>query len=204
VSEDRSPSGPGDARRRALRRALASGAERLRVVAEDVLGAETRIDWVCAGPDGETVVVLHADPGLDLELVARGLAQRAWVEARLPDWLKLAPELGLRPPAGVRALLLCPAFGAEARAAAHAVPPGTIRLATCHFEHEGSELRAWIAPVEGSPTRSAPATPAAPGPAPAAEFRTGLSDLDLGVTEEEMSALEQLTPRELAPPFRSD
>jgi hypothetical protein len=191
---------PGDARRRALRRALASGAERLRFVAEDVLGAETRIDWVCIGPEGETLLVLQAEPGRDLELVARGLAQRAWVEARLADWLQLAPELGLRPGAGVGALLLCPAFGAEARAAA-ASGGGRIRLANCHFEHEGSELRAWIAPVERAAPREILVPP---GPEPVAEFRTGLSDADLGVTAEEKSAFEPMAPRESSSPVRSD
>jgi hypothetical protein len=191
---------PGDARRRALRRALASGAERLRVVAADVLGAETRIDEVCVAPDGETLLVLHAEAGRDLELVARGLAQRAWVEARLADWLQLAPDLGIRPEAGVGVLLVCPAFGVEARAAA-ASAGGRMRLATCHFEHEGSELRAWIAPVE-------PETPrpqlSPPSPGPVAEFRTGLSDADLGVTDEEKSALESAAPRDFRLPVRSD
>lgn len=191
---------PGDARRRALRRALASGAERLRVVAEDVLGAETRIDQVCVGPGGEALLVLHAEAGRDLELVARGLAQRAWVEARLADWLQLAPDLGLRPEAGVGVLLLCPVFSVEARAAA-ASAGGRMRLATCHFEHEGSELRAWIAPVENDAPRPLPASRSAE---PVAAFRTGLSDADLGVTDEEKSALESAAPREFRLPVRSD
>ena len=198
--EGRSQAVPGDARRRALRRALASGAERLRVVAEEVLGADTRIDQVCVGPAGETLLVLYAEPGRDLELVARGLAQRAWVEARLADWLQLAPDLGLRPEAGVGVLLVCPAFGAEARAAA-ASAGGRMRLALCHFEHEGSELRAWIAPVEPEAPR---ATPSARSAEPVAEFRTGLSDADLGLTDEEKSALESAAPREFRFPVRSD
>jgi hypothetical protein len=76
-----------------------------------------------------------------------------------------------------------------------------MRLATCHFEHEGSELRAWIAPVE-------PETPrpqlSPPSPGPVAEFRTGLSDADLGVTDEEKSALESAAPRDFRLPVRSD
>lgn len=184
-----------------MRRALASGAERLRVVAEDLLGAETRIDWVCVGPEGETLLVLQAEQGRDLELVARGLAQRVWVEARLADWLQLAPALGLRPEAGVGVLLLCPAFGTESRAAAASAGPGRIRLATCHFEHEAAELRAWIAPVEPAAPR---VVPVRSSPEPLPEFRTGLSDADLGVTAEEKSAFEPVAPRELPPPFRSD
>jgi hypothetical protein len=193
---------PGDARRRALRHALGSGAERLRFVAEDVLGAETRIDWVCVGLEGETLLVLQAEPGHDLELVARGLAQRAWVEARLADWVQLAPALGLRPETGVGALLLCPAFGAEARAAAASVPGSRIRLATCHFEHQGAELRAWIAPIEPAAPRALVPERASPEPLP--EFRTGLSEADLGITDEEKSAFEPLAPREPSARFRSD
>lgn len=185
-----------------MRHALGSGAERLRFVAEDVLGAETRIDWVCVGPEGETLLVLLAERGHDLELVARSLAQRAWVEARLPDWVQLAPALGLRPEAGVGALLLCPAFGAEARAAAASVPAARIRLATCHFEHQGAELRAWIAPVEPAPPRAA--APERTSPESLPEFRTGLSDADLGVTDEEKSAFEPLAPRDSSDRFRSE
>ena len=204
VLDDRAPGAPGDARRRALRRALAAGPERLRIVAEDVLGAETRIDWVCVGPEGGILLVLQAEAGRDLELVARGLAQRAWVEARLPDWAKLAPDLGLRPEAGAAVLLLCPDFGVEARAAAASADSRRMRLATCHFEHEGAEVRAWIAPV----ARAAPHPVAAPGPAivgpePLPEFRTGLSDADLGVSADERSAFESATPRETIPTIRS-
>lgn len=174
-----------DGRRRALRQALEAGPQKLRVVAEDLLGAETRIDWVALAPGGETVVVLWAEGGRDLELVARGLAQRAWVEARLPDWIQLAPGLGARREAGVAALLVCPAFGAEARAAAAAVAGSRLDLASCHFASDGAELRAWITPLEPASA----ARPSAPGAEPTAEFRTGLSDDDLGLSREEQAAL---------------
>ncbi|HXK21040.1 MAG TPA: hypothetical protein VMS55_00035 [Myxococcota bacterium] len=186
---------PGaDAQRRALRRTLGAGRTPLRIVAERVLGAETRIDLVGIGPDGETRLVLIAEPGRELEAVARGLAHCAFVEVRLPDWLQLAPDLGARPEAGVRALVLAAGFGAEAFAAAAAIPAGRIELAVCHFERTGPELRASVHPVAA--VAPAPASPVGPPEPPAARFRTGLSDADLGVSVEEQSALEAPFPRE--------
>jgi hypothetical protein len=180
------------ARRRALRRALASHWPELRVVAEDVLGAESRIDLVAVGPAGEVLLLLSGEPECDLELVARGLAQRAWVEAHLPDWLKLAPDLGVRLEAGVAVLLLCDHFGAEALAAARALGPERIAIAACHWVSEGSELRAWLAPIE---LESDGAVERAPEPPPVPEFRTGLRDEDLGLSAEEQSAFEKLGTR---------
>ena len=201
MPEARTPAGrAADPRRLALRQAIGAQREGLRIVAEDLLGAESRIDLVAIGPGGETQLVLFGEVGRDLELVARGLAQRAWVEARLPDWLQLSPELGARPEAGVAALLVCPAFGAEAIAAAGCAAPGRIQLATFHCTGEGSQLRAWIAPIEGSGT---PAVVAKPHEPPA-EFRTGLSDADLGLSGEERAALEQPAPREIATAIRLD
>jgi hypothetical protein len=200
VSESGAAGEPGaDAQRRALRRALGTGRTPLRIVAERVLAAQTRIDLVGIAPDGATRLVLIADPGRELEAIARGLAHCAWVEARLPDWLQLSPELGLRPEAGVRALVLAPAFGAEALAAAAAMPAGRIELAVCRFERTGPELRASIQPIESADPAPAPAS-GTPEPAPA-RFRTGLSDADLGVSDEEQSALEAPLPGE--PPRRS-
>jgi hypothetical protein len=176
-----------DARRQALRGAIAAHWEGVRFVAENLLGAESRIDFVTVVPEGETRLVLVGEARRDLELVARGLAQRAWVEARLCDWLQLAPELGARPESGVSALLLCPAFGAEAiAAAAGCADPGRIHLATLYFAGAGPQLRAWIAPMGRPGARSEVARPR-----PATEFRTGLSDADLGLSPEERAALEQ-------------
>jgi hypothetical protein len=182
----------GAERRRALRRALAAQWPELRVVAEDVLGAESRIDLVAVGPAGEVLILLTGEPEDDLALVARGLAQRAWVEAHLPDWLKFAPDLGARPEAGVAVLLLCDHFGAEALAAARALGPGRIAIAACHWVTEGAELRAWLAPIELEPVAGEPAPFApVPAPPPAPEFRTGLRDADLGLSDEEQSAFER-------------
>jgi hypothetical protein len=197
VGEPRSGSGASDAQRRALRHALGSEWQRVRVIAEDVLGAESRIDCIAVGPDGGTLLILLGEPGRDLELVARGLAQRAWVEAHLPDWLKLAPELGVRPELGVAVLLLCPVFGAEALAAARALGPGRIALASCHFAPDGSELRAFLTPIDlGSPQPAESSAPAR------AEFRTGLTDDDLGLSSDENTSFET-SPRESSVEFRS-
>ena len=199
MAEPRSAAGTSDAQRRALRHALGSDWQRVRVIAEDVLGAESRIDCIAVGPDGETLLILLGETGRDLELVARGLAQRAWVEAHLPDWLKLAPELGMRPELGVAVLLLCPSFGPEALAAARALGPGRIALASCHFAPDGQELRAFLTPIElGSPQASA-AEPTAPA---RAEFRTGLTDDDLGLSSDENTSFEA-SPRESSAEFRS-
>lgn len=194
-------SGSGDsaeARRRALRHALGTEWQRVRVIAEDVLGAESRIDWVAVGPDGETLLALLGEPDRDLELVARGLAQRAWVEARLPDWLKLAPDLGVRPELGVAVLLLCPAFGPEALAAARALGPGRVALASCHFAPDGPELRAFLEPIElGTPASAQIQAPTR------ADFRTGLTDEDLGLSTDEHTSFEPAPPREPSLEFRS-
>ncbi len=64
-----------------------------RLLAERVLGADSRIDFIVAEPSGRVILVLVGEEGQDLELIGRGLAQRAWVEARLRDCLQLAPNL---------------------------------------------------------------------------------------------------------------
>jgi hypothetical protein len=164
----------------------------LRVIAEDVLGAETRIDWVALEPGGRAVVVLVGEAGEDLELVARGLAQRAWLLPRLRDWAQLAPRVGLRPEAGVRALLLSPAFRPEAAAAAASLGPEALSLATyrCVRDRSGSSVL-----LEAVST-AAPPGEEAPPEAPAVRlepFRTGLTDADLGLTPEERLEFERLS-----------
>ena len=93
---------------RELRHTLLDAQPELRIVAQGLLGAQTPIDFVGIEASGRLVLVLVADDDRDLELLARGLAQRAWVEPRVSDWLQLAPDLGVRPRAGIRLLLLAP------------------------------------------------------------------------------------------------
>jgi hypothetical protein len=164
----------------------------LRVIAEDVLGADAAIDWVALEPGGRAVVVIVGEPGQDLELVTRALAQRAWLAPRLRDWLQLAPRIGLRPEAGVRAVALGAGFRSEALAAARSLGSDVLSLASyrCVRDAEGvsvlleAEDTAPALPTNGSGT-------VAPEP-----FRTGLSDLDLGLTPEETREFERLaSPR---------
>ena len=89
---------------RQLRLRLGDAAPGLRLLAEGLLGADSPIDFVGIDAEGRAVIILVGDPGGDLELVTRGLAQKAWVGPRLRDWLQLAPKLGVRPELGVRLL----------------------------------------------------------------------------------------------------
>lgn len=161
---------------------LCAGLDRLdptlRLLARGVLGADAPIDLVAVDAAGRSVLILVGGPGEDLELVARGLAQRAWLEPRLADWLQLAPNLGLRPEARARLVLLCPEFGPSARSAARAADPEHLSLATFRCLRNGGEALVLIEPLGAAAARS-------PGGAPAAGFRTGLREIDLGLTPEE-------------------
>ena len=75
-----------------------------------MLGADARVDLVALDPDGRVTLVLWTTGSDDLALVALALAQRAWVEARLPDWAQLAPTLGLEAGPTPRLVLLAPDF----------------------------------------------------------------------------------------------
>jgi hypothetical protein len=161
----------------------------LRVIAEDVLAAETSIDWVAIDSDGCAVAVLVGDANHDLEAIARALAHREWLQPRLGTWVQLGPQSGLRPEAGVRALVLCPAFRVEAVAAAAAAPPGALSLALYRCLRDGAGVHVLVEPLAadaaaaaGEPLRGAVAEP----------FRTRLNDLDLGLTAEEQAEFERL------------
>jgi hypothetical protein len=170
---------------RSLRTRLGEIAPGLRVVAEGVLGADTPIDFVGVEPDGRVLLVMVGEPGEDLELVARGLAQKSWVQARLGDWVQLAPELGLRPGSGVATLLLCPDFGPASRGAARALGPDAPSLAIYRCVRNGAGVEVLVEPVGAAGTAPPPARS---GAAPA--FRTGLTDADLGITAAERSEFE--------------
>lgn len=156
----------------------------LRLLAQGVLGADGPIDFVAVDGSGRAVLVLVGGPGEDLELVSRGLAQRAWLEPRLADWLQLAPNLGVRPEAGARLVLLCPEFGASARAAARAADPDGLSLADFRCLQNGGEPVVLIEPVSNR------AADRHPPRAPEAGFRTGLTEADLGLTPEERGEFE--------------
>jgi len=168
---------------RLLRARLGESRPELRFVAEGLLGAELPIDWVAVEPSGRTLLVLVGADGADLELVARGLAQAAWVGARLGDWRQLAPDLGVRPGAGVRVVLLCPEFRPETLAAARALGERAPQLVRYRCLRVGPRTEAWLEPAPGAPD---PAPAAASSPVPeAAPFRSGLSEAELSLSAEE-------------------
>lgn len=180
---------------RELRLQLQTAAPGLRMLAQDLLGARTPIDLVCVEPGGRLVLVLIGEPGGDLELVARGLAQRAWVTQRLRDWLQLAPDLDIRPEAGVRVLLLAAEFGPEARAAVEALGADAPELWGMRCLRNGSGVAVLLEPsaaaaAPGSAGRSAEPAETAAGAAPRPVFRTGLTEADLDVTPAERREFE--------------
>ena len=179
---------------RELRSQLPMAEPGLRVVAQELLGAGSRIDLLAVDAHARAVVILvgdAADP--DPALLARGLAQRAWVAPRVDDWLQLAPELGVRPRAGVRLLLLAPRFDAALEEAAAALGDERPELWPYTCVQNGTGVAVLLAPPTTAPGAPAPPAPEpapprteAPSPAPAASgFRTGLDESDLGLTAAE-------------------
>jgi hypothetical protein len=155
----------------------------LRVLAEDVTGLEGKIDAVTVDPRGRVVLVLAATSGRDLELLANALAQRQWLRERLPDWLKLAPGLGIESDAEVRLLLLAQGFGPRALAAVRESDPEGIDLAVYRCVRSGAERDVLLEPLFVAGAEIA----AYDGviPVAAASFRTGLTDADLGLNPSE-------------------
>lgn len=171
---------------RHLRARIRDAAPELRVVAQEILGAGAPIDFVAVDPAGRVTLLLVGEAGEDLELVARGLAQHAWVTPRVRDWLQLAPELGVRPEAGVGLVLLCPDFSSETRGAAGALGDAAPALWSYRCVRNGAGVDALVEPLD-APAASTGAPPDAPlGPT----FRTGLSDSDLGLSAAERSEFE--------------
>jgi hypothetical protein len=144
-------------------------------VAEQVLGLESRIDFVAKDRRGQVVLVFLADRGSDLSLLADSLAQRSWMEPRVADWVKLAPQLGLLPQLGVRVLLLAFHLDPRTIAAAKSVESPVIDLGICRPIPNGAGFEILIDLLEAPP----------PALAPVAEpivsrFRTGLRPEELG------------------------
>jgi hypothetical protein len=150
-----------------LRRRLAEIAPQLRPVADEVLAESSRIDVVAIDADGSAVAAFDAE-GDDLRSFTRALAGVAWLEAHLPDWRQIAPNLGIDPLAPVTALLVASSFAPETRAAARLVGAARVELR----ELEPRETATPARPVSGTPPRR-----------PSQPFRTGLSDADLGIRD---------------------
>ena len=164
---------------RALRRALAPRLGQLgtplELIAEDVLGEEDGvIDWVAAAPDGRAVVVLVTSGRASAALLQSGLVQRAWVQARIADWRKLAPDLVVREQPAARALLIARDFDRATRIAAREAAGDAILLARWRIEGPAGlvELEAL------EPASTVVRTEPAPRRAPIAMFRTGLRETD--------------------------
>ncbi len=177
-----------------LRARLAALGGSLRVIAQDLLAAEARIDWVTVDADGRVVLVQVAEPGEELGSIALALAQRAWVAQRLGDWLQLAPGLGLDPAAGVGLVLLAPSFGVAARAAARALGVDGPRLWVYRCVRNGTGADVLVEPAEPGPSTPPRAAPPPPGRvdevALSSSFRTSLTDAQLGLTPEEQREFE--------------
>jgi len=171
-----------------LRARLSEAVPALRLIAEGVLGADSSIDFVGVEPTGRVVLILVGKEGDDLELIGRAVAQRAWVEPRIRDWIQLAPSLGVRPGAGARAVLLCPSFRHETEAAAAALGDQTVSLFRYRCLLNGGNLQILIEPVAREAAHEP--TPPQPDHPDVPAFRTGLSDEDLGLTVEEYGELE--------------
>ena len=156
------------------------------LIAEGLLGADSKIDFVGIEPSGRVVLILLGETGEDLQLVGRALAQRAWVEPRVRDWIQLAPSIAARPAAGVRVLLLCPDFCPQTEAAAASLGNDVVSLARYRCLRNGADLQLLL---EGTPTHPQPASDP-PEMSALPPFRTGLTDEDLGLTDEERGAFE--------------
>jgi len=165
--------------RRELRSRLGQLGVSIQLLAEGMLGEEDEpIDWLATLPDGRALVgLLGLGPG-DGALLARGLGQRAWVQARLPDWQQLAPGLVARTEVRPLLLLLASEFPRTIRIAAREADPEGIRMVRYLWRsgRRGPELA--LEAVD-APTRPAP-PPEAP-PRLASSFRSGLSEHDFEV-----------------------
>ncbi len=171
-----------------LRTRLSEVVPALRLIAEGALGADSNIDFVGVEPTGRVVLILVGEEGDDLELIGRAVAQRAWVEPRIRDWIQLAPNLGLRPGAGVRAILLCPSFRHETETAAAALGDQAVSLVRYRCLQNGGNLEILTEPIVREVARGS--TPPRPDHSSLPAFRTGLSHEDLGLTAEESIEFE--------------
>ena len=171
-----------------LRARLSEVVPALRLIAEDVLGADSSIDFVGVEPTGRVVLILVGEEGDDLELIGRAVAQRAWVEPRIRDWIQLAPNLGMRPGAGVRAILLCPSFRHETETAAAALGDQAVSLVRYRCLRNAGNLEILTEPI--TPEAARGSTPPRPDRSSLPAFRTGLSHEDLGLTAEESVEFE--------------
>jgi hypothetical protein len=162
-----------------------------RPIAEGLLAQESRIDLFGVDALGAAVLVSVGDEAEALARIGRLLAQRRWLEPRLADWLKLAPQLELKPDLPSRAVLVCASFGPEARLAAEALDGAWLQLVRYRSVHNGAGDRLLLEPLDAAaPVPARPTSVPDAAASPPASFRTGLSDDDLGLSEAERSEFE--------------
>ena len=192
--------------RRAIRHRLRNFAPSIKVVAEGFLAEASTIDLLAVGDEGEMISVRIGREGDDRALLTQSLADLAWLRPRLADFLKIAPGLGLEPSAEPRALLVCPQFSSETRAAVEIFPSGAIELLRYRCLAQRGHLSVLLdsaLPLHGpsapeseqtesrpAPSIDPPGQPTTPPPHPtrpsrladppsSSTFRTGLTDADL-------------------------
>jgi hypothetical protein len=173
---------------RRLRRHVGVLDPSLHILAEEILGEGSVIDLVTVDSSGQVVLVMLGESGQDMALLTRALAQRAWVRARIRDWLKLAPGLDLRPDAGVRAILLCPTFHQETRAAAADLGREVVELATYRCLQGEGQTSLWVEVLENP--SSTPVSSRDEPPSHTTSFRSGLTEEDFNLSLEEIRELE--------------
>ncbi len=156
----------------------------MRALADEILGLSSVIDLVAVDGEGCTVLVLIGQAGEDMALVTRALAQRAWLAPRLRDWLKLAPDLGIRPEGPVRAILLAPNFQPEARAAVESIGAEALQLVTYRRTAGDRGCVLWLEDSASQPTPATTQSRPAQRKLPA--FRSGLSEGDLSFSGDEL------------------
>ena len=200
--------------RRAIRHRLRRFDPTIRVIAEGFLAEASTIDLLAVGGEGEIISIRIGRGGDDVALLTQSLADLTWLRPRLADFLKLAPGLGLEPSAEPRAMLFCPEFARETRAAVENLPARSIELATYHCLRQQGQLSVLLETTSASPRQtgepkrtdrslSAPlAHPFTPPPRPttpsqqptdrldSSNFRTGLTDADLHIEVEEEKILD--------------
>jgi hypothetical protein len=176
----------------------------LHPLVEQITGLDAEIDAVARDAEGRAVAVRLAGPGEDLAALADLLAQCDWLRPRLPDWLKLNPDLGLRPELVVKGLLLAPSFDPRTVAAARRLGGSDVALARVSAFESRDGIQLALEPLacgasavaEGDHPGSvdavrAPRPLAEVGPQVAAlesRFRTGLRDEELGLPRRPRSA----------------
>jgi hypothetical protein len=193
--------------RRAIRHRLKRFDPTIRVIAEGFLAEASAIDLLAVGGEGEMITIRIGRGGDDVALLTQSLADLTWLRPRLADFLKLAPGLGLEPSALPRAMLFCPDFARETRAAVENFPARSVELLSYHCLRQQGQLsvllESWNSSRESCAARPAsdehpPDRPARPGPTEhvhpkpskrpsdppnPSNFRTGLKDADLRIDD---------------------